>query len=130
MAHKFQIHLRGIIDLLAVDRDARLAVIELKVDQDIHLPLQALDYWMRVQWHLERGEFAERGYFTGISLVQEVPRLLLVAPAFEFHPSNETVLGFFAREIPVERVGIGLEWRQELKVVFRTPGKTYSAGSC
>ena len=117
---------RGIIDLLAVDRDGRLAVIELKVDQDIHLPLQALDYWMRVHWHLERGEFAERGYFSGIPLRAGPPRLLLVAPALEFHPSNETVLGFFRPDIPVERVGLGIQWRQELKVMFRAPGKTNS----
>jgi hypothetical protein len=118
---------RGIIDLLAVDRDARLAVIELKISPDIHLPLQALDYWMRVQWHLERGEFAERGYFTGIPLqIRAIPRLLLVAPALDFHPSNETVLGYFSPNIPVERVGLGIEWRRELKVMFRTPGKTYS----
>ena len=120
---------RGIIDLLAVDYDGRLAVIELKVDQDIHLPLQALDYWMRVKWHLDRGEIAESGHFTGIRLGGEVPRLLLVAPALEFHPSNETVLGFFSAEIPVERVGLGVQWRQELKVMFRAPGKTYSGKS-
>ena len=58
---------RGIIDLLAVDRDGRLAVIELKVDQDIHLPLQALDYWMRVKWHLDRGEIAAKRAFYGDS---------------------------------------------------------------
>jgi hypothetical protein len=120
---------RGIIDLLAVDRDGRLAVIELKVDQDIHLPLQALDYWMRVKWHLDRGEIAASGHFTGIPLRTEAPRLLLVAPALEFHPSNETILGFFSPEIPVERVGLGVQWRQELKVMFRAPGKTYSGNS-
>jgi len=117
---------RGIIDLLAIDRDGRLAVIELKVDQDIHLPVQALDYWMRVKWHLDRGEIAESGHFTGISLAKEVPRLLLVAPALEFHPANEIVLGFFLPQIPVERIGLGVQWRQELKVMFRVPGKTYS----
>jgi hypothetical protein len=120
---------RGVIDLLAVDRDGRLAVIELKVDQDIHLPLQALDYWMRVKWHLDRGEIAASGHFTGIPLRTAVPRLLLVAPALEFHPSNETILGFFSPEIPVERVGLGVQWRQELKVMFRAPGKTYSGKS-
>jgi hypothetical protein len=117
---------RGIIDLLAVDRDGRLAVIELKVDQDIHLPLQALDYWMRVKWHLDRGEIAGSGHFTGIRLAAEVPRLLLVAPAMEFHPSNETVLGFFSGDIPVERIGLGVQWKHELKVMFRALGKTYS----
>ncbi len=117
---------RGIIDLLAMDRDGRLAVIELKVDQDIHLPLQALDYWMRVKWHLDRGEIAESGHFTGLPLSTEVPRLLLVAPALEFHPANEVVLSFFSPEIPVERIGLGVQWRQELKVMFRAPLKTYS----
>ena len=117
---------RGIIDLLAVDHYGRLAVIELKVDQDIHLPLQALDYWMRIKWHLDRAEITESGYFTGFPLGTQVPRLMLVAPALEFHPSNETILRFFSPEIPVERIGLGVQWRQELKVMFRAPGKTYS----
>ncbi len=117
---------RGIIDLLAVDHQGRLAVIELKVDQDIHLPLQALDYWMRIKWHLDRAEITESGYFTEFPLGKQAPRLMLVAPALEFHPSNETILGFFSPEIPVERIGLGVQWRQELKVMFRAPGKTYS----
>ncbi len=112
---------RGRMDLLAVDRDGRLAVLELKVDQDIHLPLQALDYWMRVKWHLDRGEFAARGFFPGITLSNELPRILLVAPAMEFHPTNETVLRYLKPEIPIERMGIGIEWRRELKVVYRPP---------
>lgn len=32
---------RGMIDLLAATREGRLTVIELKADEDIHLPLQA-----------------------------------------------------------------------------------------
>jgi hypothetical protein len=40
---------RGVLDLLAVDRGGRLAVIELKASADLHLPLQSLDYWMRVK---------------------------------------------------------------------------------
>ncbi len=110
---------RGIIDLLGVDRQGRLAVIELKAGQDIHLPLQALDYWMRVKWHLDRQEFSARGYFPGIPLRDIAPRLLLVAPSLEYHPSNETILKYFSPEVPVERVGVGLEWRQELRVMFR-----------
>ena len=110
---------RGIMDLLAVDRDGRLAVIEIKADQDIHLPLQALDYWMRVKWHLDRGEFAGRGYFPGVGLRAEPPRLLLVAPALDWHPSNEALLRYFAPAVPVERLGIGIEWKRDLKVMFR-----------
>src|SRR5262249_45102045 len=77
---------RGIIDLLASDRAGRLAVLELKATEDIHLPLQALDYWMRVKWHLDRHEFGPHGYFPGVELAANPPRLLLVAPALDFHP--------------------------------------------
>jgi hypothetical protein len=112
---------RGILDLLAVDYEGRLAVIEVKASEDIHLPLQALDYWMRVKWHLERGEFENRGYFPGIPLRSDPPRLLLVAPALDFHPANETVLRYFSSEIQVERIGVGIQWRRELQVMFRAP---------
>ncbi len=111
---------RGVLDLLAVDQRGRLAVIELKASEDVHLPLQALDYWMRVQWHLKRREFEAAGYFPGRELLCEAPRLLLVSPALDFHSSNERVLRYFSPEIPVERVGVGLEWRKELKVIYRS----------
>jgi hypothetical protein len=74
---------------------------------------------MRVKWHLERGEFHGRGYFPGVELREQPPRLLLVAPALDFHPSNETVLRYFSPEIEVERLGVGIEWRKELRVMFR-----------
>src|SRR5262249_26081964 len=54
-APQFAAGSRGILDILAVDYNGRLVVIEVKASEDIHLPLQALDYWMRVKWHLERG---------------------------------------------------------------------------
>jgi hypothetical protein len=124
---------RSVIDLLAADRDGRLAVIELKASQDIQLPLQALDYWMRVKWHLDRGEFTGRGYFPEIQLRSDSPKLLLVAPALDFHPTNETVLRFFAKEVTVERLGVGIEWRKDLRLMFRVPSAScpspYSARS-
>ena len=56
---------RGVLDLLAVDHRGRLAVIELKASEDVHLPLQALDYWMRVQWHVERWRVPGQRLFPG-----------------------------------------------------------------
>jgi hypothetical protein len=113
---------RGVIDLLACDAHGRLAVLELKASADVHLPLQALDYWMRVKWHAERGEFARHGYFTGIQLRMEAPRLLLVAPALDFHPSTETILKYFCPAIDVQRIGVGLNWRSDLQAAFRLSG--------
>ena len=111
---------RGVIDLLAVDRTGRLAVIELKASADIDLPCQALDYWIRVKWHLDRNEFSANGYFPGTELRATPPRLLLVAPALQFHPSNERVLRFFSPEVSVERLGVGVGWQRELKLMYRT----------
>jgi hypothetical protein len=113
---------RGIMDLLAVDHAGRLAVVELKASADLHLPLQALDYWIRVKWHLDRGEFSPHGYFPGIRLRPESPRLLLVSPSLEFHPSTETILSFFSPVVAVERVGLAADWRKGLQVVFRLSG--------
>ncbi len=113
---------RGVIDLLATDIGGRLAVLELKASEDIHLPLQALDYWMRVRWHLERDEFRTMGYFPGVTLSKRPPRLLLVAPSLDFHPTTEIILRYFSPEVPVERIGLAVEWRKTLRVAFRIEG--------
>jgi hypothetical protein len=113
---------RGILDLLAADRVGRLTVVELKASADLHLPLQALDYWIRVKWHLDRGEFPAHGYFPGLLLRPEPPRLLLVSPSLEFHPSTETILSYFLPTIDVERIGLAADWRKGLKVMFRLRG--------
>lgn len=110
---------RGVIDLLAADSMGRLAVIELKASADIDLPFQGLDYWIRVKWHLDRNEFSRKGYFPGTELQAVPPRLLLVAPALEFHPSNERVLRFFSPQVKVERLGVGAEWQHRLKLMYR-----------
>jgi hypothetical protein len=54
---------RAMIDGLTVTREGRLALLELKADEDIHLPLQGIDYWARVTGHHERGELQKFGYF-------------------------------------------------------------------
>lgn len=48
---------RGLLDLLGVTHDGRLVVIELKASEDIHLPLQAVDYWLRARRHSARAIF-------------------------------------------------------------------------
>jgi hypothetical protein len=114
---------RGVIDLVAGCRDGGLAVLELKASQDLQLPLQALDYWMRVRHHAAAGDFARAGYFPALEPARCTdPRLLLVAPALEFHPTTETILRYFGPQVPVERIGLGQDWRRNLNVVFRAHG--------
>jgi hypothetical protein len=78
-----------ILDLLTVTRSGRLAIIELKASEHMHLPLQAADYWLRVRRHLENGEIARYGYFQEIALQQASPLVYLVAPALRFHPTTD-----------------------------------------
>lgn len=113
---------RGVIDLLAIDHTGRLTVIEIKASASIPLPFQALDYWVRVSKHLRAGDFARLGYFPGIAVSQESPRILLAAPAGEFHSTSETLLAAFPPGIEVVRIGLGANWRKEMKVVLRLQG--------
>lgn len=120
---------RGMLDLLTLDQDGRPAIIELKANEDLHLPLQALDYWIRVralQADLKSGEngkmlcaFSRCGYFDGAEVSTLSPRLLLAAPALRIHPANELVLRYFSPAVEWELVALGEDWRHELKVIFR-----------
>ncbi len=110
---------RAMIDVLTCTRDRRLAVLELKADEDIHLPLQGLDYWARVLWHHQRGEFHEFGYFAGVELSPRPPLLFLVAPSLRVHPAVDTVLRYFSLEIDWAVVGVDERWRDGVRVVFR-----------
>ena len=110
---------RAMIDVLTTTRDGRLAVVELKADEDIHLPMQGLDYWSRVEWHHARGEFPRFGYFGGQQLSTEKPLLFLVAPALHVHPATEVLLRYISPEINWVFVGIDERWREGVRVVFR-----------
>ncbi len=120
---------RGLLDLLTLDRTGRLVVLELKAAEDLHLPLQALDYWIRVRaLNADRqtgaggrvlGAFERQGYFSGAEVSEAPPRLLLAAPALRVHPAHEPVLRYFSPQIEWELIAVSEHWRRELKVVFR-----------
>ncbi len=116
---------RGIIDLLGVDDTGRLTVIELKTAADLQLPFQALDYWLRVRKHLAGGDFERHGYFPGITIRRDAPRILLVAPSLEFHSTTETMIGALAPHLDFTRVGLAANWRSELRVMFRLRGSEH-----
>jgi hypothetical protein len=110
---------RAMIDVLTVTRDGRLAVVELKADEDIHLPLQGLDYWARVAWHHARDEFRSFGYFPARELCADKPLLFLVAPALHVHPATDTLLHYISPDIDWVLLGIDERWRDGVRVVFR-----------
>jgi hypothetical protein len=132
---------RGMLDLLGVTDDGRLAVIELKADEDLHLALQGLDYWIRVRWHHRQtadtagrhafglGEFQRLGYFGGLRLSAGDPRLYLVAPALRVHPATEVVLKYLSPRVEWMLVGLDERWREKVKVVWRKRSVSLKAGA-
>ena len=110
---------RAMIDVLTCTRDGRLAVLELKADEDMHLPLQGLDYWARVLWHHNRNEFQQYGYFSGRQLSPRPPLLMLVAPSLRVHPATDTVLRYFSPAIEWSLTGVDERWREGIKVIYR-----------
>lgn len=120
---------RGMLDILTIDRNNRLVVMELKANEDLHLPLQALDYWIRVRaLNADRqigtngqslSAFERHNYFDGAPVSPLPPRLLLAAPALRIHPANEPVLRYFSPEIGWELIALSEHWREELSIVFR-----------
>jgi hypothetical protein len=121
---------RGLLDLLGVTADGRLAVIELKADDDLHLALQGLDYWIRVRFHHLQtadaatglGEFQRHGYFRGVELSPLPPRLYLVAPALHIHPATETILRYLSPRVEWNLLALDERWRQQIRVVWRKQG--------
>lgn len=110
---------RGVLDLLGITRKGRLVVIELKASEDIQLPVQAVDYWLRVRRHQRDGDFQEYGYFAGVQLDPRPPLVWLVAPGLRFHSATDTLLKYLSPEIQVTRIGLSESWRRGLKIVFR-----------
>ncbi|HEX5411744.1 MAG TPA: hypothetical protein VFZ27_07760 [Terriglobia bacterium] len=110
---------RGVIDILSVTRDGRLAVIELKLDEQISLPFQALDYWLRVEKLRQQARFQQYGYFSGVTLADTKPLLYLVGPAFRFHSTTTRLLRYLDASVTVMQIGINDQWRHGIKVLFR-----------
>ncbi len=107
------------IDLLALRHDGRLAVIELKVNEDREHVFQGVDYWRRVEAHRRRGHISTAKLFGDREISDESPLVYLVAPTLRFHPSFATLARTIAPDIEVYRFDINENWRGGVRVVRR-----------
>ena len=107
------------IDLLALRHDGRLAVIELKVNEDREHVFQGVDYWRRVEAHHRRGHISSARLFGEREISDESPLVYLVAPTLRFHPSFATLARTIAPDIEVYRFHINEDWRGGVRVVRR-----------
>ena len=107
------------LDLLGITRQGRLVVIELKASEDLQLPVQAVDYWLRVRRHQREEDFQRDGYFPGVVIDPRPPLVWLVSPGLRFHSATDTLLKYLSPEIRVSRIGLAENWRRGLKIIFR-----------
>lgn len=107
------------IDLLAIRRDGRLVIIELKTQPDREMVFQSIDYWRKIELQRRRGILAAADLFNGREILDKPAAIYLAAPAWSFHRDFE----FFARsvspEIEVWRFELHEGWRDQVRVVSR-----------
>ena len=107
------------IDLLALRRDGRLTVIELKVFESREHVLQGVDYWQRVESHRRRGNIARARLFGDRKIKNEAPLIYLVAPTLRVHPSLTTMAHAIAPDLEIYRFDINEDWRAGVRVMRR-----------
>ena len=99
--------------MLALRRDGRLVVIELKVAEDREHVFQGADYWRRVEAHRRRGHIAKAKLFDDREIRDDSPLVYLVAPTLRVHPSFSALARCIASDIEIYRFDINEDWRRE-----------------
>jgi hypothetical protein len=107
------------VDLLALRRDGRLVVIELKVSEDREHVLQGADYWRRVETYRRHGAITRSRLFDDAEISDEPPLVYLAAPALSFHRSFRTLARTLRTEIELYRFDLNEDWRQGVRVIRR-----------
>lgn len=107
------------VDMLALRRDGRLVVIELKVSEDREHVMQGADYWRRVEAHRRKGHIERAKLFGDRVIRDEAPLVYLVAPTLRVHPLFNTIAQFIAHDIKLYRFDINDDWRSGVRVMRR-----------
>lgn len=110
---------RDKIDLLALRRDGRLVVIELKTQPDRAGVFQGADYWRKIELQRRRGLLQRTDLFNGREILDRPALVYIAAPAWSFHRDFE----FFARcltpAIELWRFELHEAWREGVRVIAR-----------
>jgi hypothetical protein len=105
------------IDLLALRKDGRLAIIELKVSPNREHLFQAVDYWQEIERHRQAGNL--RGLFDDLEIADAPSLVYLVAPHSCFHPNFDFLTATISEEIEIFRFDLNQNWRDGVKVLER-----------
>lgn len=108
---------RDRIDLLAMRRDGRLVIIEVKTSPDREMIFQAADYWRKIEAERICGNLDAAGIFGDLKIKNEPTLVYLVAPLLAFDKNFDFLAQTISRKIEIYRFDLNENWRQHLKVV-------------
>lgn len=116
--HQFRAE-RGKIDLLALRRDGRLVIVELKTSPDRETVLQAADYWRKIEKERRLGNLERARIFGDTKIADASPLVYLVAPMLAHHRDTDFFLKQIIPEIEFCKFDLNEDWRRNLKVIKR-----------
>ncbi len=103
------------IDLLAIRKDGRIVIIELKVSRNREHIFQAVDYWQEIEKQRLAGNL--NGLFAGLEIADLPCLVYLVAPRSCFHKDFDFLANTISKELELYRFDINENWRKSVKVL-------------
>jgi len=116
--HQFRAE-RDRVDLLALRRDGRLVVIELKTSPDREMIFQAADYWRKIELQRRKGNLTKVRLFGEAEISDRPAIIYLVAPTLEFHRDFKFLVNTISPEIEIHRFDLNENWRRKIKILLR-----------
>ena len=108
---------RDKIDLLALRKDGRLIIIELKVAPDREMIFQAVDYWRKIELSRRRGNLQDIKLFGNLKIADAPTLVYLVAPTLSFHRDFKFFAKTVSPEIEIFRFDLNENWRENLQIM-------------
>jgi len=116
--HQFRAE-RDKIDLLALRKDGRLVIIELKTAADREMVFQSADYWRKIELQRRAGNLQKARLFGDLEIANAPAICYLVAPKLSFHRDFEFLANTLSPEVEIHRFNLAENWRAQLKVLER-----------
>jgi hypothetical protein len=105
------------IDLLALNKDGRLVIIELKTSAFREMVFQSVEYWQEIEKQRLAGNLD--GLFGGLEIANEPALIYLVAPHSAFHPDFSYLAETIREDIEIWRFDLNENWREKIQVASK-----------
>jgi hypothetical protein len=116
--HQFRAELDK-IDLLALRKDGRLIIIEVKTAPDREMIFQAADYWRKIELQRRKGNLQKLKIFDDLTIADKPAICYLVAPTLAFHRDFNFLSQTISKKIEMHKFNLAENWRENLKVLNR-----------